>query len=114
MSDAMLTLKEAAALLGLKTRTLECWNERGKLSGVVKVPMGAGLTREIWMVPADRLATLCPNVRKPRPERLGANANSRCNCCGILLAHSGDDWHANDAPDARRCWYCRKEYGGGS
>lgn len=64
-------------------------------------------------VPVDGLDALRQSVRRYKARAIGdmmLRGAGRCDCCGILLTESGDYKHANDAPDAVRCWWCRETY----
>ena len=73
---------------------------RGRVPGAQQVARGK---RNLWYVPAGFALAEC---RHPRH----ATHAERCDCCSIILEHSGDDNHPNDAPDAGRCWFCREHY----
>ena len=97
---------DAAKRLGVTQKQIAHMARRGQIPGARQVNVGRGY----WYVPKGCVVSRNPRWREGAFARPLRHA-SRCDCCGILLARSGDDKHANDAPDAVRCWSCRQRYG---
>ena len=112
MADGdMLTVKQAAARLGLAKSTLNAAIQDGRL---------AQAQREggRWLIPIEAVDALRKDKfgrilwsgravtagRKPGARRVKP---PKCKSCGILLAESGDELHQADPPDAKVCWMCR-------
>lgn len=108
----MLSTTEAAKRLGCPAANVKQACSKGLVAGAVR-RRGVGREGLRWYVPASSLVCLGRD-NQGRIDWSGrlAGKGPRCTVCGILLAESGDDKHANDAPDAAVCWWCRETRGG--
>lgn len=113
--ERMIALQEAAQRLGVSAYGLRRAARYGQIPGAQYIVPSTGGHR--WLVPESGLALI--EVRdgvahyvlpQQRPERGEVVCGPRCDRCGILLERSGDDRHANDKPDAGRCWMCREDH----
>ena len=128
--DDLVRLPEAAQMLGMTVGGLRTTLWRGRIPEAVRVPNPHG-GRGCWAIPRATLEGIEVTADgfhrwtvKARGEAKLTRAGfrwgrselrgvPRCDCCKILLEHSGDRTHPNDAPDAGRCWMCREEFGTG-
>lgn len=104
-------LTDAAALrLGMSHSRLTHILAAGKMPGARRVQAG---TRWVWLVPREGAVPTAARIGGWRACSRPTLRMPRCECCGIILERSGDEKHANDKPDAARCWMCREDYGAG-
>lgn len=108
---------DAAARMGLSVRRLGTLLYEGRIEGAYRAQYGK---RWLWLVPVDAPRPVQPregrqisteSIARERRPRQRVRYTGHCDRCGIILTRSGDDKHANDRPDAGRCWSCREEYG---